>query len=565
MKPRQDAPDVILVNGHILTMDKKGSVQEALAIRCPRIQTVGLNNNLTSLAGPATKIIDLRGRAVIPGIIDAHAHMDREGLKRMLPGFEGARSISEILAVVRREVGGKKKGEWVVTMPIGDPPNYTNVPDLLAEKRFPTRWELDTVSPDNPVYIKGIWSPWNRPPSVSVANSYALRLAGIDRHTRSPHSSIIVERDGQDEPTGVIIDHNMHPITEFTLMRVVPRFTHEDRVRGLRESMRLYNSVGITTVYEGHGVAPEILDAYKTLWNTGEMTARSHLVISPCWRSLKEARTEISQWKGYAPPLANKDDMLRLCGYFIQWHGERHVADFASAVWPYTGWAGFAVSYNTPSRFRSLIQTAAEHNLRVHTIAATQDEMEGVLGAFETVHKEIEISNRRWVIEHVRDVLPSQLMRISRLGIVCTTIPLTHLWLRGDLYAKNNERACRAVPHRSFLAQGIPFAMGTDNKPYNPFQTLWAAVARQDKASGRVIGPEQCLSRIQALWALTMGGAYLCGEETQLGSIEPGKFADLAVLSDNPLDVPIDKVASLRSQLTFVSGRVVHDARVCPS
>jgi predicted amidohydrolase YtcJ len=560
MKHGQHNPDMILLNGHLLTMDEKGSTQEALSIRNSHIQAVGRKSDLYPLAGPATEIIDLQGRTVIPGIIDAHAHMDREGLKRILPGFEGAHSIAEVLGVIKREVTEKKAGEWVVTMPIGDPPNYADVPAILDEKRFPTRWELDRVSSDHPVYIKGIWSPWNRPPSVSVANSYALRLAQVDRHTLSPHSSVTIEHDDRGEPTGVITDHNMVPITEFTLMRVVPRFTAEDRVRGLRESMRLYSSVGVTAVYEGHGVAPEVLGAYRTLWETGAITIRSRLVISPSWRSLKEARTEMSRWERCASPLGFGDEMVKLCGYFIQWGGERHVAELRSTELPYTGWAGFTVSCNTPSRFRALIRMATKHNLRVHTIASTQDETEGVLRAFEMVHRETPISGRRWVIEHVREISSTQLQRIRRMGIVCTTIPLTHLWLRGALYVKNDEQARRAVPHRSFLEHGIPFAMGTDNKPYNPFHTLWAAVVRREKHSGMVIGPEQCLSRIQALRAFTMGGAYLCGEEIMLGSLEPEKWADLAVLSENPLKVPEERLPEIHSVLTLVGGRVVHDS-----
>ena len=552
--------DTLLINGQILTMDAQMSVQQAIAIRGDRIQALGDNEALQAAAQADTRIIDLQGRTVIPGIIDVHAHLDREGLKNLQPGLEGVRSIPDILDLIQREVSTTAPGEWVITMPIGDRPNYADMPELLAEKRFPTRWDLDTVSPDHPVYIRGIWTPWNVPPSVSIANSLALQRAGIDRDTESPHESVVIERDASGEPTGVFIDHNRYPVVEFTLMRAIPRFTHADRTKALRESMRLYNSVGTTSIYEGHGVAPELLQVYKAAWDANELTVRSHLVLSPTWRSLDEAERDMATWAHSASGFGFGDDMLRICGVFIQLRGSPHLAQLRSAELPFTNWAGFAESYNSPPHYQRLIRIAAQHHLRVHSLAATEDEVEDVLQAFEAVQAELPISDRRWVLEHVRDVHPDQLPRMRQLGVVCETIPLTHLWLRGASYVDDPERAKLTVPHQSFLDHDIPFGFGTDNKPYNPFYTLWAAVARRERRSDAVIGSEQCLSRAQALHAFTMGGAVFCGVEAQRGSLEAGKLADLAVLSDDPLRIPESDLPDLHAHLTFVGGRVVYDS-----
>lgn len=554
--------DVLLTSGTILTMDQTSSIHQAVSIRDGRIQAVGGNQDLQPLVGSDTRVIDLQGHTVIPGIIDTHAHMDREGLKNLQPGLEGVRSIADILATIKREVAGKQPGEWVVTMPVGDRPNYADIPAKLAEGRFPTRWELDRVSPNNPVFIRGIWSPWNVPPSVSVSNSLALRLAGIDRHTKSPHKSVTIERDDTGEPTGVIVDNNTYPVVEFSLMRVVPRFTHDDRVQALRESMRFYNSVGTTSIYEGHGVAPELLQVYKAVWDASEMTVRSHLVLSPTWRSLKEAASDMARWGHSASGFGFGDDLLRICGYFIQLRGQRHVARLRSAELPFTNWAGFAESYNPAPRFHALLRLAAQHNLRAHTLAAGEAELEDVLQAFESVQGEFPIAERRWVLEHVRDVNASQLQRMKRLGVVCETIPLTHIWLRGSAYADDAERAARTVPHQDFLRHGIAFGMGTDNKPYNPFHTLWSAVVRRERRTGTIIGPEQCLTRMQALRAFTLGGAYFLGVEAQRGSLEVGKLADLAVLSDNPLHVPEERLPNLQAHLTLLGGQAVYDRGV---
>lgn len=555
----QHTPDILLLNGHVLAVDKNFSIHQAVAIRYSHIQAVGGNEELQALAGSCTRIIDLKGFTVIPGIIDAHAHMDREGLKKIYPGLEGVKSISDILNVIKREAMRRQPGEWVVTMPIGAPPNYSDVPANLAEKRYPTRYELDSVSPENPVYIRGIWSPWNVPPSISIGNTLALKLAGIDRHTKPPHPSIVIERDATGEPTGVIIDNNIFPVTEFSLMRIIPRFTHNDRVMALKESMRLYNSVGITSIYEGHGVAPEVLQAYKAVWDADSMTVRSHLVVSPTWHSIREAVSDMSRWGYCLSDYGFGDEMLKLCGCFIQLRGQRHVARLCSAELPFTGWAGFAMSYNTFPRFVTLLRIAAQHKLRVHTIASNEDEIEKVLKAFEAVQTEFPISDRRWVIEHIRETNPVQIQRMKGLGVVCETIPLTHIWLRGGEYVEDVEKANCVVPHQTFVQHGVPFAMGTDNKPYNPFHTFWAAVVRRERKSGNTIGPNQCLTRAQALRAFTMGGAYLCGEEENLGSIEPRKLADLAVLSDDPLTTSEEKLLDIRAHLVIVGGQVVYN------
>jgi predicted amidohydrolase YtcJ len=555
---RQKA-DILLFNGTLITVDKTFSIQQALSIRGSRIQAVGTNDAIKAFAGPNTRVIDLDGRAVIPGIVDAHAHMDREGLKKIQPALQNVSSIQDILAAVKQELKKKKPGEWLVCMPIGNPPYYDEIPERLAENRYPTRWEIDKVSPKNPVYIRGIFGPWNTRPSISVANSLAFQLAGINSQTQSPHPSVVIERNDRNEPTGVILDHNMMPVTEFSLMKVVPRFTHDDRVMALKDSMKLYNSVGTTSIYEGHGLTPEVIRVYKELWDKNRLTLRCHLVLSPKWHSLKQAKKEIAQCGFYLSNYGFGDSLLRLCGYFIQLRGQRHVARLRSAELPYTGWAGFALSANTFPRFLSLLKMAAAEKIRINTIASEEKELDDVINAFETVKKEFSISDKRWVIEHIRDARPDQLKRLKDLGVVCQTIPATHIWQRGASYLNRDQKARRIVPHRDFIKNSIPFAMGTDNKPYSPFFTYWSAVVRKERQGDTVIGPEQCLTRDQALYALTMGGAYLLGKETSLGSLETGKLADMAVLSNNPLTASDNQLKNVQAHITILGGRIVYN------
>ncbi|MCI0815436.1 MAG: amidohydrolase [Chloroflexi bacterium] len=548
--------DAIFHNGRVLTVDRVNTVQQAISIQGGKIHAVGTDEEVLVGSSSKTDVIDLGGRTLIPGIVDIHAHLDREGLKGVCPSLEGAQSVSDILAIIRSLVDRTNPGEWIVTMPIGEPPNYADVPGKLAEKRFPTRWDLDAVAPNNPVYIRGIWTPWNVPPSVSIANSAALAMAGLDRATASPDSSITIEHDSAGEPTGIIQDFNRFPAVEFTLMRVVPRFAHRDRVEALKSSMGSYNSVGTTGIYEGHGVAPEVLNAYREVWDAGEMTVRARLVVSPEWRSAKEAQKEWSRWAHAASGPGLGDDMLRISGCYIGYGGSRFTARARGSELPYTGWAGFVDSYHPPSLYRNLVWLAAQYNVRVHTIV--RGLLEEVLGVFEEVNEAFPLAGKRWILEHTLDTSLSQLQRIRQLGLVVETIPLTEIWLRGGMNLKEPAVARRATAHRSYQEHGIPYGLGTDNKPYNPFMTIWAAVARKERLTGEVLGPEQRIDRMDALRAFTLGGAYFSFDERVRGSLEPGKQADLAVLSDDFLDIDQDRLPDLVSLLTIVGGRIVH-------
>jgi predicted amidohydrolase YtcJ len=179
--------DVILTNGKVVTLDSRSAIHQAVAVTGERIAAVGSDAEIAIHAGPSTRIIDLKGKAVIPGLIDGHAHMDREALRNVFPSLGPVRSIRDIQDRIAELARTKRPGEWIVTMPIGDPPYYFDVPDILAEKRWPTRQELDAAAPNNPVYIRAIWGFWRGTfPLVSCANSEALKRAGITRDTRPP-------------------------------------------------------------------------------------------------------------------------------------------------------------------------------------------------------------------------------------------------------------------------------------------------------------------------------------------------------------------------------------------
>ena len=186
--------DLIVTDGKVATLDAAGTIAEAIAIKGDRILAVGRTEAITEFAGSQTQQINAAGRLVVPGLIDGHAHMDREGLKDVLPSLAGCRSINEICERIRHLTEETPPGEWIVTMPVGDPPFYQDVPELLSEGRFPDRHDLDRVAPDHPVYIRAIWGHWrNTLPLVSIANTRALERAGITSATQSPSINVHIE------------------------------------------------------------------------------------------------------------------------------------------------------------------------------------------------------------------------------------------------------------------------------------------------------------------------------------------------------------------------------------
>jgi hypothetical protein len=550
------AADWILLGGRVLTLDPRRPRASALAVAGDRLAAVGGPGDVRPWRGRQTRVVELGGAVVIPGLVDAHAHLDREGLKSLYPSLAACRSINDIQRLIRRLTARRPRGEWIITMPVGSPPFYRDAPAGLADKRWPTRADLDAAAPDHPVYIRGIWGYWNRPPVYSIANSLALARAGITRDSVAP-KGIDILRDAAGEPTGVFVEHNLIQVIEFTLMRAAPRFTQADRLRALVDSQRRYAARGVTAVYEGHGVAPEVLRVYRDVHERGALALRCTLALSPTWDGPEEAQRAIPELAGWAGGRGLGDDRLRVGGICLHWGGDPEVARILHEGQPYTGWAGFVESANTPQAYREQARLAARHGLRVGTLVTRS--LPEVLETWEAIAGETPIAPRRWVAVHLNTATPEQLARLRRLGAVATTNPISYLWRSAaEEVARAGGAAETLLPHRSLLRQRIPFGLATDNKPADPWLAFAAVVARRDMASGQVLGPGERLSRLEALRALTVGGAWVTFAERERGVLAPGRQADLAVLEQDPLAIPLDEIPALSCRLTMVGGRVVH-------
>lgn len=547
---------LVLRNARIHTFDDSRPSARAIALVDGKV--AAFDDAAIALADRGAHAIDLQGATVIPGINDAHAHMEREGLKTLRPSLADARSVADVLRVVRDAARTTPPGDYIVTMPVGAPPYYFGGAAQLAEGRLPTRQELDAAAPDHPVYIPAPFGNWGKPPGTAALNSLALARNGLTPDSRPQCAGIVLERDAAGQLTGHIVEHNSRPAVEFDLLADVPRFGFADRLKGLRVSQRQYHAKGTTSIYEGHGSAPETLSVYRKLWEDGELTMRTTLVVSPAWSDLAEAARAMRDWLATARGRGLGDPWLRVSGIHIAYGGDPVTACCARANLPDTGWSGFVEQAVTPADFRALCLLAAEHDLRVNVIVS--DKLHEVVPVLREVDARFPLAGRRWVIQHIARARRDDLLALKALDVLVTTILTYFLWKGGAAYLDEPDGGDSVVAHNTMLELGLSLALATDNIPYDPFFSLWVAGARQERLTGRVIGPDQALSARAALHAFTVAGARLSFDEDWKGPLAPGFAADLAVLDRDPLDLLPDAWRNTQCLLTVVGGHVVHDA-----
>ena len=555
----QKIADQIIENGKIATLAPGDKMAEAIAITEDKILAVGSTSEVDVLTDENTTRIDAGGRLVTPGLIDAHAHMDREGLKEIPPSLSGCTSIDDILQRIEVLAGATPKGEWIVTMPIGEPPFYFGVPENLKENKFPNRHDLDRVAPDHPVYIRAIWGHWrNTLPLVSIANTKALEVAGIDRNTMPPAPSIQIERDhSTGDPSGVLYEFTYKPLVEKTLMKCIPQFDLHDRTWGLERSMQVYNSFGTTSVFEGHGIAGEVLAAYEAIRRKGLPSVRANLMFSPAWPNIQaeDVRDLLLDWGRWLGGRGIGDEYLRMAGFYTE-SDYSHENCLRAECGPYTGWAGFNFDAALPENVMlELMIEAAKNGIRVGSFT------ENILNLYETVNKHAPIGDQRWLIEHIGMYKKDEIARIKDLGLVLQAYSNRWIHYEGESLRETHgaENVDRILPMRDLLDAGIHVALATDNVPPSMFDPIWHVVARKTAESDEPLGTAQALSRMEALACAAREGAWLSFEEDVKGTLEPGKYADIAILSDDLLTIPEDDIPNITSVLTMTGGRVVHN------
>src|SRR5947199_19023 len=363
-----------------------------------------------------------------------------------------------------------------------------------------------------------------------------------------------VVTDARGEPTGVFLEKNFVPILEYTLFRDLPRFKYSDRVESVRLGARAYVAAGTTSLYEGHGLTPTVIRAYRENAERGALPLRMHTPVSMPSAAFDDKRLLdlFYHYAGVAGGRGRGDDFLRVEGINLGGHADGTVADIIAAGYPYDQWAGHFYQAMTQERFVKLGIEAARLGLRVNCVVSR--DLEYALTAYEAIDKEVRIRDRRWVVIHVNQASDAQIRRMKALGVIATVVP-GFFWMASDRYGLD-KLGEEGIPIRRMLDGGVPVALSTDGVPYSMLWTAWEAIARWDDDGQRQLG-ESRLSREEALRMAAQSGHRLTWNEDRYGSLEAGKVADMAVLADDPLSCDLNRLKDIRVDRTFVGGRQV--------
>jgi predicted amidohydrolase YtcJ len=521
------APDTILVNGKIVQYD--AAPAEGLAVRDGRIAAIGSTAEVRALAGPGTRLIDLAGRTVIPGLIDSHIHAIRAGLTWQTEvHWIGVRSLREALARLADAAKTAPKGAWLVVAG-----GWTE--RQFVEDRRPTQDEIATAAPDHHVYVQQLYTRVLLTPGGYDA-------LGIAQHPELA-GAITVERDGAGEPTGWLTGDNRAISRLFDLL---PPPSFAQKVAGTRAFFRTLNSVGLTGVIDpgGYNLAIPDYQALFQVWRDRALTVRVRYSLCAPRRGHElgdlQALTQVL-------PMGFGDDWLRFngIGENVTWgmyNNEAPTEADKQQLFEALSWAAG----------RGLTATFHWHNNRsVHHL----------LDVLERIDAETPIAHLRWSIAHLNDASTESLRRMKRMGV--GWLMQNAFYFRGEAFLgqRGLDAARLAPPIVSALRMGIPVGGGTDAHRvmwYSPFVSLQWMLDGKTIAGTATRGPGELPTRIEALRLYTEGSAWFVFDEDKRGALAPGRLADLVVLSKDYLTVPIAEIGTITSRLTMVGGRVVY-------
>lgn len=529
--------DLVLRGGHVITVDKDWRLAQAVAIKDGRFIAVGSNEAVAAHVGPNTQIVDLVGKTVVPGLIDSHLHQLLAGLNGPAVQLLGARAIADVQKAIGERVERTEAGNWVVA-------SSGWHESILSEGRMPTRHELDKVSPNNPVFIP-------RGGHVVTANSKALALAGITKDTPNPQGGVIV-RGADGEATGVLLES-----AAYLVRKILPP-PPANMAELLKNAMRDLNSYGIVGVIDP-GVDERQMALYRAVHEAGAMTVRTDVL----YRAMRKADVE----KGIAAIKAQKnDEMLRFVGIKFPLDGG---VEGGRMSWPYrivpgeqTDAAYRGVLLLPPGgedEYVEALKLIAEAGLQAQTHAVGDETIDVIVRAYERVNRVTPVRDLRWTIMHLFHPSDAALKKMAEIGIMATM--QDHPVLLGHNQRRwwGDEHAAYAIPIRKTIDAGVLVGGGTDGPvvPVDPFLSMWWMTTRQ-VLKGYVLGKEHAITQKEALALYTINNARIMGVERERGSIELGKLADLAVLSQDILSVAADEIRDTKALMTIVGGRIVH-------
>lgn len=545
--------DTVYHNGRIVTLSSAKPTAEAMSVSGGRIVAIGTNEEVLAAAGSARRI-DLRGRTVLPGLIDSHTHP----LGAALSEFDGEipvlNSIEEVGAYLKRLAAEVPRDRLLFV-----PKVYST---RLRERRYPTRQELDAATGDRPAMTDNGYA--------SVLNSHLLRKLNITRDTPKPPNGKII-RDNSGEPTGLILGAPQL----LGALRASRGFSHEERVEALQRMQRAYNQVGITTTID-RGQRAEGLRVYQDLHRRGAMTVRTTVTYRiGAQGSPGDVRKEMEaipfvtglgdEWLRIGPIKTVVDGGILIgTAYLREPYGEN------TQVYGYTDPDYRGVLAVPRENVVEMARTANRLGWQMTAHTTGSGSIELLLEAYEAASRDRPIKDRRFTVTHGNFPTPEAIATAARLGVIFDVQPAWHHFDGPALQHVFGPRRVESfLPLRSMIDAGVMVAGGSDHmikfdsrqaiNAYNPFFGMWMAITRK-MTDGEVLGPKQRITRDEALRMWTSNGAYNAFEEDNRGSLEPGKFADFAVISADYLTCPEDAIRDIEVLATVVGGRLVHGA-----
>ena len=534
--------DIVFRNGNVYTANDKAPRAQAIAVKGDRIVFAGSNEAAQKFVGSNTRVVDLKGNTVLPGFTDSHQHLSGVGQREMTLNLEGTTSLDDLLAKVKARVDQAKPGEWVT--------GRGWIETHWQPPVFPTRWDLDKVSPNNPVILG------RADGHGAVANSAALKLAGVDKSTPNPFGGEISKDKQSGEPNGMLLD-----AAQGLVRRRVPPTSAADAERAVELGVKRDIELGWTQIQDAGGSYDDV-NIFKKLYAAGTIKLRIYKAVYGPGPNATRLLNEGATIGAYGNRL-NVRTIKVVSDGALGSRGAALLGPYSDA--PDT--SGFLTV--KAEELRPMLIDALRKGIQVETHAIGDRANRFILDEYETALKSVppaqrKVAEPRWRVEHAQIVNPADIPRFAKLGVIPSMQPSHAI---GDLFFAPSrlglERLAGAYAWESFIKSGVVVPGGSDApvERGEPMIEFYAAVARKDQKgfSGEGWHLEEAVTRDQALRMFTIWPAYAAFEEKLRGSIETGKLADLTILNADIMTIPELDILKTRCVMTVINGEIVFE------